>query len=252
MPLKSKDMIDSSDPRVTLIGHPAPAWMVNYADLMTELVCFYLILYALSAALSKPMQEAQKEIKETMEAEEVAADVKMTKDGLVVSLQEQGYNVFFESGSGEMTDQMKEILDKLAPTFQKLGEKRHDIIVEGHTDDIPIKTARFSSNWDLSSARATSVVQYLINKQGYPPDRIAAVGYGEFRSLPKAEDEDLAAWRSRNRRVVFVVKNPDSTDAATAKDAKSESKADAKKEKEEATSESESESTAEEEPASDH
>ena len=52
-------MIDESDPRVTLIGHPAPAWMVNYADLMTELVCFYLILYALSASLSKPIQEAK-------------------------------------------------------------------------------------------------------------------------------------------------------------------------------------------------
>src|SRR5262245_9494495 len=112
-------MIEESDPRVTLIGHPAPAWMVNYADLMTELVCFYLILYALSAALSKPVQEAKKEVEETMKQEDVAGDVKITKDGLVISLQEQGYNVFFESGSSDMTDQMKHILDQLAPTFQK-------------------------------------------------------------------------------------------------------------------------------------
>ena len=206
----AKGMIDESDPRVTLIGHPAPAWMVNYADLMTELVCFYLILYALSASLSKPVQEAKKEVEETMKQEDVAGDVKITKEGLVISLQEQGYNVFFESGSAEMTDQMKGILDNLAPTFSKLAEKRHDMIVEGHTDDIPIKTARFASNWELSTARATTVVQYLIARHNYPPKHIAAIGYGENKSLERSPDEDLAAWRSKNRRVVFVVKNPES------------------------------------------
>src|SRR5882672_8835178 len=116
----AKGMIDETDPRVSQIGHPAPPWMVNYADLMTELVCFYLILYAMSAALSKPMQEAKKEVEETMKQEEVAGDVKMTKDGLVISLQEQGYFVFFNSGSADLTDQMKKVLDDLAPTFNKL------------------------------------------------------------------------------------------------------------------------------------
>jgi chemotaxis protein MotB len=209
MPLKSRDMIDSSDPRVTLIGHPAPAWMVNYADLMTELVCFYLILYALSAALSKPLQEAKKEVAEPMKQQEVAGDVKITKDGLVISLQEQGYNVFFQSGSAELTDQMKEILSSLAPTFQKLAEKKHDMIVEGHTDSIPIHTAKFESNWELSTARATHVVQYLLQNKNYPPEHIAAIGYGENKSLPREPDEDVAAWQSKNRRVVFLVKNPE-------------------------------------------
>jgi flagellar motor protein MotB len=210
MPLKPpKGMIDETDPRVTLIGHPAPAWMVNYADLMTELVCFYLILYALSAALSKPVQEAKKQVEETMKQQDVAGDVKITKDGLVISLQEQGYNVFFESGSSEMTEQMKKILDGLAPTFQSLAAKKHDMIVEGHTDDIPIHTAKFASNWELSTARATTVVQYLISAHRYPPIHIAAIGYGENKSLEKSPDEDLAAWRSKNRRVVFLVKNPE-------------------------------------------
>ncbi|MFN0116929.1 MAG: flagellar motor protein MotB [Elusimicrobiota bacterium] len=209
MPLKSKDMIEMSDPRVCQVGHPAPGWMVNYADLMTELVCFYLILYALSASLSKPIQEAKKEVEETMKQEEVAGDVKITKDGLVISLQEQGYNVFFESGSSEVTDQMKKILDGLAPTFQKLGQKKHEMIVEGHTDDIPISTVRFPSNWELSTARATSVVLYLINKHGYPPTHIGAIGYGENKSLSRLPDEDAGTWRARNRRVVFVIKNPE-------------------------------------------
>lgn len=203
-----KGFIDETDPRVTLIGHPAPAWMVNYADLMTELVCFYLILYALSASLSKPIQEAKKEVEETIKQEEVAGEVKITKDGLVISLQEQGYNVFFESGSADLTPQMKEILDKLAPTFQKLGERKHDMIVEGHTDNVPINSARFPSNWELSTARATSVVQYLLKTHNYPPKHIGAIGYGDNKNLPQTTDEDLAAWRSKNRRVVFVVKNP--------------------------------------------
>lgn len=222
-----KGMIEESDPRVTLIGHPAPAWMVNYADLMTELVCFYLILYALSAALSKPVQEAKKEVEETMKQEEVAGDVKITKDGLVISLQEQGYKVFFNSGSADMTDEMKKILDQLAPTFKTLGDKKHDIIVEGHTDDIPIHTAKFDSNWELSTARATTVVQYLLKQHGYPPQHIGAIGYGENKGLEREPDEDLAAWRSKNRRVVFLVKNPESKPAESSQASSSESESEA-------------------------
>lgn len=203
-----------------MIGHPAPAWMVNYADLMTELVCFYLILYALSAALSKPMQQARKEIGEHMKQHDVAGDVKITKDGLVISLQEQGYKVFFESGSSEMTDQMKGILDTLAPTFATLAEKNHDMIVEGHTDDIPISTAKYGSNWELSTARAVTVVQYLISAHHYPPAHIAAIGYGENKGLLRAPDEDLTAWRSKNRRVVFLIKNPEKAVVAEISEAK--------------------------------
>jgi chemotaxis protein MotB len=179
VPLKApKGFIEETDPKVCQVGHPAPAWMVNYADLMTELVCFYLILYALSASLSKPMQEAKAEVEEKMKQEEVAGDVKMTKDGLVISLQEQGYFVFFNSGSADLSDKMKEVLSQLAPTFKKLADAKHDIIVEGHTDDIPIHTAKFNSNWELSTARATTVVLYLIHAHNYPPQHIAAIGYG--------------------------------------------------------------------------
>ena len=209
MTLKNKNMIDMSDPRVAQIGHPAPPWMVNYADLMTELVCFYLILYALSASLSKPMQEAKKAAEENMKQQEVAGDVKMTKDGLMISLEEQGSHVFFMSGSAEISDDMRKILDSLAPTFLKMAEKKHDMIVEGHTDDVPIHSAQFASNWELSTARATNVVKYLLTKYSYPPKRIAAIGYGENKTLSREPEEDLDGWRSRNRRVVFLIKNPE-------------------------------------------
>src|SRR4051812_17818752 len=101
MPLKPKNMIDVSDPRVTLIGHPAPAWMVNYADLMTELVCFFIVLYALSAALNKKVVDAKKEVEAKMKQEQVAGEVKITKDGMEVTLQERGHTILFESGSAE-------------------------------------------------------------------------------------------------------------------------------------------------------
>jgi chemotaxis protein MotB len=203
-----KGMIAEDDPRVAQVGHPAPAWMVNYADLMTELVCFYLILYALGAAIEKPTQAAAQQVEEVVKEKDLPGEIKLTKDGLVISLQEQGFHVFFKSGSAEMTDEMKKILDDLAPTFNDLASKKHEMIVEGHTDDVPINTPRFGSNWELSSARATEVVKYLVYSHGFPPKNIAAIGYGDNKNLERTPEEDTDAWRSRCRRVVFLVKSP--------------------------------------------
>lgn len=199
-----KGMISTSDPRVTLIGHPAPAWLVNYADLMTELVCFFVVLYALSAALNKDVQQAKKDVEEKMKEDKVATEVKVTKDGMQITIEEKGENVFFDSGSAELSPRMIEILGKLSPILKKLANEDHDVIVEGHTDNVPIRTAQFASNWELSTARATSVVQYMIHELGMPPQHMAASGYGEFRPLvPNDTDEH----RATNRRVVFFVKN---------------------------------------------
>src|ERR1700753_2134683 len=107
---KQKNMISMSDPRVFLIGHPAPAWLVNYADLMTELVCFFIVLYALSASLNKDVQKAKKDVEEKMKEEKVATEVKITKDGMSITLEENGENVFFESGNADLSPKMVEIL----------------------------------------------------------------------------------------------------------------------------------------------
>jgi chemotaxis protein MotB len=77
-----------------------------------------------------------------------------------------------------------------------------DIRVEGHTDNVPIHNSRFSSNWDLSTARATAIVRLFIVKYGFQPDRLAASGYAEFR--PVAGNDD-AAGRAQNRRVDIVI-----------------------------------------------
>lgn len=197
-------MISTSDPRVCMIGHPAPAWLVNYADLMTELVCFFIVLYALSASLSKDVQKAKKEVEETMKQEQVQGEVKLDKDGMKITLEEQGDNVFFNSGSADVSPRMKEIMEKIGPSLMALVKADHQVVVEGHTDNVPINSSKFPSNWELSTARATSVVQYMIKGMKFPPDHLGAIGYGQFQPIVPNDSEEN---RSKNRRVVFFIKN---------------------------------------------
>jgi chemotaxis protein MotB len=185
--------------------------MVNYADLMTELVCFFVILYALSAALNKDMQKAQAEIQEMIKEGKMAGQVTMDKEGMRISLEEQSQMAFFESGRAELTDNMRVQLEKIAPVLRTLSEK-HDIVVEGHTDNIPIATKQFASNWELSTARATSVVKAMLADK-FNPKRMAAVGYGEYHPTVPNEGD---ASRKKNRRVVFFIKNNAYPDAPAA------------------------------------
>jgi len=112
--LKPRSVIDEDDPRVAQIGHPAPPWLINYADLMTELVCFFVILYALSAALSQQVQKAKKELEEVMKKENIQGQVKITKDGMSITLQEQDQKVFFDSGQADLKPEMTGALAKIA------------------------------------------------------------------------------------------------------------------------------------------
>lgn len=106
----------------------------------------------------------------------------------------------FDPGSAALKPTGIKVLDKLAESLKAQPDKA--IRVEGHTDDRPIKTGRFPSNWHLSAARATAVVSYL-EKQGIPPERLIAVGYGS--SQPAVPNSD-AESRAQNRRVeIFVI-----------------------------------------------
>lgn len=195
-------MIAEDDPRVCQIGHPAPPWLVNYADLMTEMVCFFVILYALSAALNKDMQGAQEKIKEMIEKGKMQGTVAIDKEGLRITLEEQKDRIFFMSGRAELTDDMKAALENVVPVLAKLSGK-YDILVEGHTDNVPIATRQFASNWELSTARATNVVKVLLARPGFVPSKMAAVGYGEYHPIVVNNTEEN---RKKNRRVVFFVK----------------------------------------------
>ena len=198
-----KGFIDESDPKVAKVGHPAPAWVVCYADLMTELVCFFVILYALSAALNKNVQNAAQQVKEMMDKGQLKGEVKIDKDGLKISIEEQGGASFFGSGAAEPTQEIDSKLALLTPALAKLAMD-HEILVEGHTDGQNIHNEYFDSNWELSTARATSVARLLIEKYHMPAAHLGAVGYGGNRPIVS---NDTPEGRAKNRRVVIFVKS---------------------------------------------
>lgn len=204
MPMRApKGYIDMSDPKVCQVGHPAPPWMSCYADLMTELVCFFVILYALSAALNKDVQQAAKDVNEIIDKGEMKGEVKIDKDGLKISIEEQGGASFFGVGAAEPTPEIDDKLALLTPALAKLAQS-HEILVEGHTDGQRIHNDYFDSNWELSTARATSVARLLIEKYDMPAENLGAVGYGGNRPIAP---NDTAEGRAKNRRVVIFVKS---------------------------------------------
>lgn len=212
MSMKARNLIPEDDPRVSQVGHPAPPWMSSYADLMTELVCFFVILYAMSAALNKKLLAAKNLIETTVKESKV--EVVVTKDGMQVTLRESGKDVFFESGSAELTPVMVETLKTLGPILNNLSDL-HELVVEGHTDNVPVRR-NYQSNWELSSARATNVVRYLVQNEKMKPQRISAVGYGEYRPVTS---NDTPEGRSKNRRVVFFIRNNPPPDKQKPKEA---------------------------------
>jgi len=122
--------------------------------------------------------------------------IQMGRDGLVISLREAG---FFDSGSAtprpEALPTMREIAASLART-------PYDLRVEGHTDNIPIHTDTFDSNWELSSARATRIARLFLEMRGLPADRLSAAGYAEFHPIASNASPE---GRALNRRVDLVV-----------------------------------------------
>ncbi|MBI5247826.1 MAG: flagellar motor protein MotB [Elusimicrobia bacterium] len=204
MPMRApKGFIDETDPKVAKVGHPAPAWVVCYADLMTELVCFFVILYALSAALNKNVQNAAQQVKEMMDKGQMKGEVKIDKEGLKISIEEQGGASFFGVGAAEPTPEIDGKLALLTPAIAKLAVD-HEILVEGHTDGQAIHNDYFDSNWELSTARATSVARLLIEKYRMPAANLGAVGYGGNRPIAT---NDTPEGRAKNRRVVIFVKS---------------------------------------------
>lgn len=204
MPLRApRGFIDETDAKVSKVGHPAPPWMSSYADLMTELVCFFVILYALSAALNKNVQNAAQQVKDMIEKGQMKGEAKIDKEGLKISIEEQGGASFFGTGDAEPTPEIDGKMALLVPTLRKLAVD-HEILIEGHTDAKPIHNMYFDSNWELSTARATSVTRLLIEKYGLPADHMGAVGYGATRPIAPSDTPEHAA---QNRRIVIFVKS---------------------------------------------
>lgn len=122
--------------------------------------------------------------------------IHMGRDGLVISLREAG---FFDSGSAIPLQQS---LDTMKQIAAELAQVPYDIRVEGHTDNVPIHTAQFASNWELSSARATNIARLLLALHAVSPDRLSAAGYAQFHPV---DTNDTPEGRAHNRRVDLVI-----------------------------------------------
>lgn len=234
-------------------GHAARAghdrWLVSYADFITLLFVFFTALYAIStvdtqklapAALSLqhafghaggappvgagpalvprvsviPTAPALADVRATLALELrgalEAGRVEMIDDarGLMLSLPE---SATFPTGQAEVTPAARELITAVGTTLRPL---HHAIRVEGHSDDVPIRTNRYISNWELSTARASAVVALLIEATGIAPRRLSAAGYAEYH--PRVPNV-TAADRARNRRVdIIVLDTTDRPEPATA------------------------------------
>ncbi len=211
-------------------------WLLTYADLITLLLAFFIVMYSMSRIDAKKFGAVTEELQAVLKGGNNAIlkykDKKLSKGqgvlklgklkmlqqlidkkfeqidkqenikteiterGLVVHIME---TTLFNEGSDELRNPALHVLDLI---YEKIKETENHIRIEGHTDDRPIKNVSFTSNWELSVARATSVVEYFIENHNFPADRISALGYGEFRPLvPNTSIEN----RAQNRRVDVVI-----------------------------------------------
>ncbi len=201
-------------------GGGVPAWVVTFADLMTLLFCFFVLLTTLStqpkncSGIQKYLTQNRRNFKNY--------ELRSTKLQCILSLPS---DYLFRSGSDVV---QRRGLNSLAPMFRaikKMDEHKNDlIIVEGHTDDVPIKTRKFPSNWELSSARATNIATFLVNKIRYSSTKVSVGAYADSRPKDpyldrygrKKRSRALREARKTNRRVEIILANqPTSLDETT-------------------------------------
>ena len=204
-----------------------PLWLVVLSDIMTNLMLFFLILYVFTIrpdlASSQFMEGFDKDTAQ-QQKEQKAAEVlkKFTEEDLARKLAEDllkaglkdmaevqvtakqikiniAAPVLFQSGKAEISRTAAEVL---RPVAEALNTLPNDVIVEGHTDAVPIKSGDYATNWELSAARANAVVDLLASKYSVPQERMIAAAYGEHRP---AASNDTAAGRALNRRIEIVV-----------------------------------------------
>ena len=216
----------------------ADRWLVSYADLVTLLFAFFTTLYAASSADSgrmrpiitsmenafavtpaatvaeaavrtvepepspAPSRSLVDELHDRLSRELAGAladrRLELVRDarGLVVSLPD---DATFPIGSADATAEARSIIAQVGDVIRTTPNA---IRIEGHTDDVPIRTSRYTSNWELSTARASAVVAFLVSDVGIDASRLSAAGYGEFHPrVPNDSPED----RARNRRVDLVI-----------------------------------------------
>jgi len=211
-------------------------WLLTYADMITLMLALFIILFAMSTISRVKVQQfaksvsagfnnvwtvnqppnggangeqsfqasssipaIQKELEKYVKENHLEQQVQVHAEarGLVVTLLSD--KSFYNSGSAEIKPATLKILDGVAPLLKRNG---NPIAVEGFTDNVPISTDEYPTNWELSAARAVGVARHLVEDDGIAPSRISATGYGEFRPRnSNATDEQ----KQENRRVDIVL-----------------------------------------------
>ena len=223
-------------------GGGSPAWMTTFGDMMTLLLVFFVLLYSFSsmdvekfkgfnsalqsqlgileggqtisenpniyagplgqdyAQAPQNIREIMRELNNYIEDNNLSdrVDVENKRKGLVISLTGE---ILYQQGRADIRDQGREVLAMISDILRDVP---NDIMIEGHTDDVPIRTDEFPSNWELSTARAVNVIKFLIEERNFEPARLSAAGYSEYRPVA---DNDTAEGRAENRRVEVVVLN---------------------------------------------
>jgi len=190
-------------------------WLTTYADMMTLLMTFFVLLFAMSTldpvklenfgqsfgehqgsrkkTKKVSLTQINKEVKKLVIEQKLQSQVKVRMDARGVTL-EIASDLAFNVGSADLSGPIKQFLTKMVGTMRKAT---YAIAVEGHTDNVPIRSATFPSNWELSAARSSAVIRFL-TAQGIDPDKFRAIGFAD--TAPKAPN-DSPANRAKNRRV---------------------------------------------------
>ena len=190
-------------------------WIISYSDFMTILMIFFLMLFAHRIWEKKVSWEAEKvaQLRAAQESQKGMierltrlANVDVQAERIDIHLPDA---LLFESGRADLRDSATFLLGEIAPELKAFtGE----IVVEGHTDDQPLNPhSAFHSNWELSVARAFSVIRCL-SDEGVPPEHMSARGYGPYR--PRVAN-DSPEHRAENRRIEIVLLNPQKGESAS-------------------------------------
>ncbi len=148
------------------------------------------------AKLDEAMEQLRRALRKEIDDDQVK--VGMDERGVVITFVAE---VLFDSGKVKIRPEAYPVLDKVAQVLTDVTPDRR-IAIEGHTDNEPIKRSGWKSNWELSTARSTSVLHYLVDEKGIQPDLVHSTGYGEYKPVTS---NDTREGRQKNRRVEIVI-----------------------------------------------
>ena len=200
------------------------SWLMTYSDAITLLLAFFVMILSVSDLNQGKIEALKEGLAEVAQDDAPATPFTDIRDGLInlieseqlqdqvsVTLDAQGVKIEFanvalyQSGSAMIKGESIALLEKVTRVIRNTSHGTHLVEVEGHTDDSPIHTTQFPSNWELSSTRATNIVKYLLS-QGIDKERLKASGYADSRPKENLEHLSVQQQREANRRVVVFVK----------------------------------------------